>query len=228
MRAWIVPLLGVVAAGLAATSVVTPFWTIQEQGRFFQTGFNATYEFGSYGWTYTYVRDGFPAIPDANTATTFDYGNETWMGPVVRAATALIVSGTGCAALGVALVLVRRLRTSLRPLRILFLGAGVVLLLAAAIVLLARLPPAANEDLFPPAFFLYGSTPVITGFWGSGLAGWLHGGAKVTYGAGWAWYALLAASGLLLVDAALLIRGHWDLEPARRPADKTPGTGGPG
>ncbi len=209
LRAWLVPVLGLVAVGVAAASLVTPWWVIQEQGTFFHYPFNATYEFRPFGWSFTeFMPSGPSPYPNRTLTQSGDYTNMTRMGPVFSVGAVLDVAGAVCAAGTVALAAFPRLKPSWRK-RAPILGIlGFVLLLAAAIYVMIQLPAAANEDLFPPSWYLYGSSPVVSGFWGSGLAGWSHGGAAVTYGAGWAWYALIAAAGLLLVDAVLLLHGQ--------------------
>jgi hypothetical protein len=81
-----------------------------------------------------------------------------------------------------------------------------VLALAAPIYVMAQLPGAISQDAAVANPF--------PGFWGSGTLG----GADpltVTWGAGWAWYAILVAALLFLIGSIALLRAR------SRPATST-------
>ncbi len=76
-----------------------------------------------------------------------------------------------------------------------------VLALVALLYVLVLLPGAATQDIGAPAI-------LYSGFWGSGDYSFMHGGATVTWGAGWAWYALMAAAVLSLIGVIVLFRAR--------------------
>ncbi|HII41060.1 MAG TPA: hypothetical protein HA326_07600, partial [Thermoplasmata archaeon] len=75
MRRWLVPVLGMVAVGLAAMSFVTPWWTIQTQGVFFHWPVDGTRQFGLFGWTLQWSTSG-PG-PNQTTTQSSNYANQT-------------------------------------------------------------------------------------------------------------------------------------------------------
>lgn len=208
LRAWLVPVLGIVAVGLAAVAMVGPWWAEQYQGSFFRYTENGWGAYGLFGWTSQDVVISWPASPNRTTAQAGDYSNLTQIGGVFAGGTDLGAVGTACSAAAAALVAVPKLRPSIRRFAPIACMAGFVLLLAAALYVMTQLPTAANEDLYPPAWFIFSPGPVVSGFWGSGVALWNHGGLDVTYGAGWGWYALVAAAALLAVDSILILHRH--------------------
>ncbi len=209
MRTWIIPILGLMAVALASSSFVTPWWTVQEQGRVFMYPYNATYEFTPFGYSYTSVTTGGWSLhPNQSVTRSGDYANLTNMGAVFLTGGTSGAAGTACAVAAFLLASVPRFRTRAQRQATLLGILGFALLLGSAIYLMVALPPAANADLYPPSRFLYGSNPVVSGFWGTGLAGGIHSGAAVSYGPGWAWYALAVAAGLMLADSLLLLRSR--------------------
>lgn len=192
-----------VAVGLAAMSFVTPWWTIQTQGAFFHWPVDGTRQLGLFGWTLQWSTSG-PG-PNQTTTQSSNYANQTEMGTVFRVALVLDIAGTACGAAMVAFMAIPRLRPSLRNGVPVLGGLGFLFVLAAAIFVLIQLPAAANADLFPSALFQSGSSPTVSAFWGSGSVFSPHYAATASYGAGWAWYALVAASGLFLADPLLWV-----------------------
>lgn len=78
-----------------------------------------------------------------------------------------------------------------------------ILLLAAALWVMARLPAAVSQDIPKPLgpFSFYG-------FWGSTTVYGFDAVATFVYGAGWAWYAALVAAVLFLMAPLVLFRAR--------------------
>ena len=206
MRAWLLPLLGVVAVGLAASSFVAPWWSVQGQGSFFQWPFSYTLQFEPLQW----IDQSSSSGPGPNETTTqlSNYADQPEMASLFRVASVLDVAGTACGAAGVALVAVPRLRPSQRPGAPVLGALGFLFLVAAAFDFAILLPSAANRDVFPLAVFGGSPGPVVSGFWGTGVVSGPHSVASIAYGAGWGWYVLVAAGVVFLVDGILIVHRH--------------------
>ncbi len=94
-----------------------------------------------------------------------------------------------------------------RSLGTLFGILALVLMLVALLYVMGQLPVAVNLGL-NRVIGSHGMTRIsYAGFWGSLSYPVATGTEYITYGAGWAWYAGLAASALFLAGSVLLARG---------------------
>jgi hypothetical protein len=156
-----------------------------------------TYAFGPFGWTYT--GPSYPASPQNPVVTyTFNYTNERQEGTVFLSGAALVAAGLISGIGMVALVLVSGSRPRLRKPAVVLGFLAFLLVLAAVLEVMLLLPAAANTD---------SNGSIITGFWGSAHICCLgHQEFLSTWGAGWAWYALLAAAVLFLIAGVVQVR----------------------
>jgi hypothetical protein len=189
-RRLVVVVLGVVAVALALAAFVGPWWVVTESSGSNQIVPNDTWQYGLFEWTFTGSAFYLP-IGQTETVTS-NYSSLPSMGSVLLAGLALEASGMTSGLGMVALVAMSRTRPALRRPAA---AAGLVaffLVLAAALVVMLYLPAAANVYWAENAL-------VISGFWGSSPN-------TMTWGAGWAWYTLLAAAALFLIDGVGLFR----------------------
>jgi hypothetical protein len=193
-----VVVLGVVAIAVAGATFVGPWWVVSSLP---DNPPIATFAFGPFGYTYT-----APSYPGTRPMTYPTYYenytvNNRHLGTLLLSGAALVgaalVSGSGMVALIIVSGSSPRLR---KPAAFLGLLAS-VLIVAAVLGVLLLLPAALNQDSpYPP--------PLITSFWGSApvYSHELQDYYVATWGAGWAWYALLAAAVLFLTDGIVLLR----------------------
>jgi hypothetical protein len=207
LRARLVPILGIVAVALAAVSMVAPWWVVQYQGVFFHYPVDGWDGYGLFGWTSVNVMTRWPEYPNQTTTQSGNYANLSGMGFVLAGGGGLDAAGIACAVASLALVALPRLMPWARKLGPVAGVGGSALFLTSALYVMAKLPPAADEDMFPVSWFIFNTGPVVSGYWGSGSAGWMHGVTYATYGAGLGWYALVAAAALMLLNAILSTRG---------------------
>lgn len=195
----LVVVMGVVAVALGMASFLGPWWVVNTQGNLLgQVDINFTSDFQPLGGTTTTQLSWVCCNPNTTTVVPIDYHNASSTGPVFTAAsweaTLSILSGaamTLMAAMSGSSFYSRRLAPILGVLAFL-------LLLTAPLGVMLQLPGAARQDDIVP-----GS---VAGFWGSAFVTAPHFGGTVTFGAGWAWYAALAAALLFLMAGIVLLR----------------------
>ena len=198
MHGRVVFVLGVVAITLALAALVGPWWVVDFHSVTHIGTSTGTTLYGSFGSTTTSQNTG---LLNGSTTDSSDYRQLPNVGMVFLFGSLLAVLGAlfGAALVGVAVMpgLTRRLRR----LRVLLSVFAVLLTLAAPIYVMARLPGAFTQDAVPVGQFVQFSS-----FWGSGSGGRLDFHVSLSWGAGWAWYAVLAAAVLFLIDSILIFR----------------------
>lgn len=195
----LVVVMGVVAVALGAASFLGPWWVVNTQGNLLgQVDINVTSDFGPFSGTTTTQDSWICCNPDTTTVVLIDYHNDSSTGPVFTAvsweAILGMLSGAGMtvvAAVSGLRIFSRRLAPTLGVLAFLFL-------LSALLSVMLQLPGAAGQDGIVP-----GS---VSGFWGSSYVTGPHYAGTVTFGAGWAWFAALAAALLFLIAGIVLFR----------------------
>ncbi len=182
---------GVAGILLGLVAFTGPWWTFSYQSVGPMWGAQ-TATYGLFGRTVspmytpaspsgTYVSD-YDTLP--NTAALF------LIGAVLSASGVLAASG---------LTVLASMRTS-RPRRwreALAIGSF-LLTLAAPLSVMARLPDTLTQDMGPD----------VSGFWGSATRSVGTSRVYESWGAGWAWYAVVAAALLFLIAALFFLRGR--------------------
>jgi len=201
--------LGILAVALAIVSFVGPWWVVRAESSGLAYPNQSVFGYGTLGTTYT------QQTPSGTATYTGNYTYSPEVADVFRVQAAF--TGAGALA-GVGMVAVgatRRPKPRSRTMGTLFGTLAFVLTLVALLYVMLELPAAVNLA----SSRVIGSHGLIrfffSGFWGSQLYTTATGTEYVTYGAGWAWYAVLGATALFLVGSVLLLR-----ERARAP---TPG-----
>jgi hypothetical protein len=199
--------VGVLALVAAALALVGPVWTLSLQGASFENQLSSTTSFGLLGWMSTGIVSGPGGpLPNTTTVASGSYASLPLMGTVVTIA-ALLTGGAAVADGGVVILVID---SGKRPaLRRAAMALGLVafaLLLASAITVATQLPGAASQDPVGCSVYVCPKPPLsFVGFWGSSEFPFAHGGETATWGAGWGWYAGLAAALLMLAELVLLL-----------------------
>ncbi len=193
MRNRSVVVLGILGIALALASFAGPWWVV---------GFQGNSHVGPSTGTITYEPFGIVSVtqarwvPGGNQTNVSDYRYAPKTGTVFLAASAAVVAGL---VLGAAMVVAAaNERLARRRLDVVFGGSAGPATLTGLLGLFIFLPGAV--DLDNPALVRF--VP-IDAFWGMGTWSELDASVTLTWGAGWAWYLLLAAAAVFLVAAFL-------------------------
>lgn len=199
MQNRLVVVVGIVAAALALSALFGAWWGFAYGSP--SGGITITIGFAPFGATTTTQGCDNPntvcqVIPEVN-ATSYPYPPNI-AGVFLVAATLTTLAALSGVSM-VAVMVVSASRPRFRRWGILLGIAAFVLALAALAYVTSRLQGALSQDgLFADSF---------PGFWGSMALGGA-GSTTVTWGAGWAWYAVLAAALLFLIGSIVLFRAR--------------------
>ncbi len=193
--------LGLVGTALVLVSFAGPWWVVESQSYSHIGPATSSTVYGPFSvGSVTQAQ----WISDGNETNLSDYRYAPRIGTVFLAASAAVAAGV---AFGAATVFTASSeRWGRRRLDVVLSGSAGLATLTGVLGLFIFLPGAV--DLDNPALIRY--VP-IDAFWGTGTGGMLDFSMSLTWGAGWGWYALLAAAAVFLVAAFLRF---WENLPA--------------
>jgi hypothetical protein len=192
----LVVILGVVGIALSVVAFLGPWWSVQSTG-FSHAGYcNEAANWGPFGFTTTNAMC-------SNEQSTFNYSQWPHTAFVFLVGSVLSASSLSFGAVFLLSTVLPGGRVWLRKTGSLWGAAAGIASLIAAVYLAASLPGAVTDDT-PQGLRLI----TFSGFWGSGSGGMMDMDVSATWGAGWAWYAVVIAAVLFLVAAVLLFRAR--------------------
>ncbi len=202
--------VGIFAIALAVASFFGPWWAVQMESSGAGGTTQSVLGYGILGTTYT------TQTPSGIQTST---GNYTYA-PDTRGMFLVAAVLTGSAAIAgtglVAACAVRGSRPRSRSVAATLGMIAFVLLLAAVLYSMAQLPLAVNLDN-SRIIGVHGMVRgFYSGFWGSQSYNTATGTFILSFGAGWAWYAVLLATVLFFVGSLMLSR-----EPSEAAAART-------
>lgn len=200
MHGRVVFVLGVVAIALALVALFGPWWVVDFHSvTHIGTSTGETW-YGFFGSTTTSQNTG---LLNGSTTDSSDYRQLPNVGAVFLFGSLLTALGALSGAALVGVTGMPGLTRRLRRLRVLLSVFAVVLTVATPIYVMARLPGAFTQDAASIGRFVQ-----LSSFWGSGSGGMLDFYVSLSWGADWAWYAVLAAAVLFLIDGILIFRAR--------------------
>ena len=193
----LVAALALAALALASLALAGPWWTVTVSGQLMNLPFTGTRAYAPFGSTVVSVGP-YPFLTTTNTS---DYRFDPNVGGLFVVAIGLDAFGLLWGAGMTAVSLLPNPTVRQRKWGALLGALAFGYLVAATLYVTGLLPAAVNLPGGSPSY-------PFSGFWGSTSATGLHSTVTFTYGAGWGWYAVLAAAILFLIAAILLYRGR--------------------
>lgn len=202
MRSRLAAAVSLAAIVLATMAFVGPWWSVESAGFGHLGSFTGTTEWGPFGFA------------TSNTMTepqssTYDYGEWPQTAFVFLLGSVLLAASLLCGAILLLSVVLPGRSPWWRRLAPLWSAVACGAALAAWTYVAASLPGAVTNDT-PHALRVIS----FSSFWGTESGAMMDSSFTTTWGAGWAWYAVVAASILFLITAILLL--------SRTPAGATP------